>query len=59
MFQTVKCGDGSVRISHHGGAGSYRFPVDIHYGFGLNLAFIFSEKEAAGILSTVKVRLVF
>ncbi|KAB5560311.1 hypothetical protein GE09DRAFT_87148 [Coniochaeta sp. 2T2.1] len=52
--ESVICGDDSIRLSHDGGAGSYRFLVDIHYGFGLNLALLFSEAEAARVLSTAK-----
>ncbi|KAK0619581.1 hypothetical protein B0T14DRAFT_519516 [Immersiella caudata] len=43
-----------LHVRHDHGPGSYRFPVDIHYGFGLNLAFLFSEHEAARVLSTTK-----
>ncbi|KAK0648695.1 hypothetical protein B0T16DRAFT_456153 [Cercophora newfieldiana] len=44
----------SVIIGHDHGPGSYRFAVDIHYGFGLDLAFLFSDYEAAHLLSTAK-----
>ncbi|KAK4450244.1 hypothetical protein QBC34DRAFT_403131 [Podospora aff. communis PSN243] len=44
----------SVRLEHGRGPGFYRFPVDIHYGFGLDLSFLFSESEAAHVLSMTK-----
>lgn len=55
MLQIVIFGDDSVRLGHGRGPGSYRFPVDIHYRFGLDLAFLFSESEASHVLSTAKV----
>ncbi|EJT73122.1 hypothetical protein GGTG_09972 [Gaeumannomyces tritici R3-111a-1] len=52
--ETVVYHDNSVILSHDHGPGFYSFPLDIHYGFGLNLTFLFSEFEASHVLSTAK-----
>ena len=57
--ETVFYDDDFVRLSHDYGTGSYRFPLDIHYGFGLNLALLFSESEASYMLSTAKVSVMY
>ncbi|KXJ89534.1 hypothetical protein Micbo1qcDRAFT_196823 [Microdochium bolleyi] len=45
-----------VILGHDSGPGSSRFPVGIHYGFGLDLAFLFPESEASHVLCAAKIR---
>lgn len=53
--QTIEYHQHSVMIRQISNVGFYRFAVDVHYGFGLHLPFLFSEEEVHHTISVAKV----